>query len=323
MELRDGQNRIITYLRMSITDRCNLRCEYCMPEDGYKLCPHENVLTLEEFAESADRFVKLFGINKVRLTGGEPLIKRNIEFLIEKLAANPGISDLAITTNGILLAEKGQSVFDAGMRRINISLDTLNPEKFAKISRIGNLEASLEGLRVAKEIGFSPIKINTVLLPDFNEEAQMIEWANREGFQIRFIELMSSLPPVDNAVGTDAPRMQDILDSLANMFGEIEKVDNISCDAGNHTVKFRIPANDWTFEFIPSMTNHFCLDCNRIRLNCEGILRYCLYSGETMQLRPLLDKSDDEFMAVIQEFVSHKNARGSDHIASYMFSIGG
>ncbi len=323
MELRDGAGRLTTYLRMSITDRCNLRCKYCMPEDGYELCAHEDVLSLEEFAESANRFVRLFGINKVRLTGGEPLVKRNIEFLIEKLASNPGINDLAITTNGILLAQKGQSVFDAGMRRINVSLDTLNSDKFNQITRIGNLDDSLKGLHVAKEIGFSPIKINTVLLPGYNEETQMIEWANREGFRIRFIELMSSLPPVNKTVNGDAPRMPDILDRLSKSFGKIEKVDNSSYGAGNHTMKFRIPANNWIFEFIPAMTNHFCLNCNRIRLNCEGLLRYCLYSDETLRIRPLLKKSDDEFKTAIQDFIGRKNSRGSDHIASYMFSIGG
>ena len=323
MELRDGAGRLITYLRMSITDRCNLRCKYCMPEDGYKLCPHEDVLTLEEFAESANRFVRLFGINKIRLTGGEPLIKRNIEFLIDELANNPGIDDLAITTNGILLSEKGQLIFDAGMRRINVSLDTLNPNRFKEIARAGNLDDSLKGLQTAKEIGFAPIKINTVLLPGYNEEAQMIEWANHEGLQIRFIELMSSLPSVDKSVNGDAPRMQDILDRLSNSFGEIEKVDDSCYGEGNHTMKFRIPANNWTFEFIPAMTNHFCLNCNRIRLNCEGLLRHCLYSDETLRIRPLLEKSDDEFKTAIQDYVGRKSSRGSDHIASYMFSIGG
>ncbi len=294
-----------------------------MPEDGFKLCAHDDILSLEEFALCVNRFVKLFGINKVRLTGGEPLIKRNIEFLIENIANNPGIDDLAITTNGILLAEKGQRIFDAGMRRINVSLDTLNHDRFNQITRVGNLDDSLKGLQTAKEIGFSPIKINTVLLPGFNEEAQMIEWANREGFQIRFIELMPSLPLDADVANGNAPRMPDILNNLSKAFSDIEKIDDISSVAGNHTTKFRIPSNNWTFEFIPAMTNHFCMHCNRIRLNCEGILRYCLYSNKTMQIRPLLEKSDDEFKTAIQDFISGKNSRVSDHIASYMFSIGG
>jgi len=323
LELRDGAGRLITYLRLSITDRCNLRCVYCMPEDGYKLCAHDDVLSLEEFTLCVNRFVSLFGINKVRLTGGEPLIKRNIEFLINNLANNPGIDDLAITTNGILLAEKGRPIFDAGMRRINVSLDTLNHDRFHRITRVGNLDDSLKGLQAAKEIGFSPIKINTVLLPGFDEEAQMIEWANREGFQIRFIELMPSLPLDIDISNGNAPRMPDILRSLSESFSDIEKLDDNSSDAGNHTTKYRIQSNNWTFEFIPAITNPFCMHCNRIRLNCEGMLRYCLYSNKTMQIRPLLEKSDDEFKTAIQDFVSRKNGRVSDHIASYMFSIGG
>ena len=323
MALKDGAGRNINYLRLSITDRCNLRCTYCMPEKGFELCDVKDILSLEEFALASEKLAHLFGINKIRLTGGEPLVKRNVEFLIEKLASNPGITDLAITTNGVLLTEKGQKIYDAGLRRVNVSIDTLKPERFTSLTRFGKLEDSLNGINFAKQIGFTPIKINTVLLPGFDEEAELIEWGNSEGFVVRFIELMQGQPTSIDAINGNAPQMPDIINRLRNKFGCVENVEDNSSDAGKHTVKFRIPSKDWNFEIIPAITNHFCNHCNRIRLNCKGDLRFCLYSDQTMNIRSLLQLSDEEFMDGIRNFVSEKSSRGSNHIASYMYSIGG
>lgn len=323
MTLRDGAGRNINYLRLSITDRCNLRCTYCMPEEGFELCDIKDILSLEEFALASEKLSRLFGINKIRLTGGEPLVKRNVEFLIEKLASNPGITDLAITTNGVLLTEKGQNIYDAGMRRLNVSIDTLNPDRFNSLTRFGKLEDSINGINLAKKIGFSPIKINTVLLPGFDEEAELIEWGNSEGFVVRFIELMQGQPTSIDVINDEAPQMPDIIKRLEKKFGTVENVVDNSIDPGKHTVKFRIPSKDWSFEIIPAITNHFCNHCNRIRLNCKGDLRFCLYSDQTLNIRGLLQKSDEEFMDGIRNFVNQKSARGSDHIASYMYSIGG
>lgn len=295
-----------------------------MPEEGYELYQHEEILSLEEFALAAEKFARVFSVNKVRLTGGEPLIKRNIEFLVRQLAKIPGITDLAMTTNGILLNEKGQALYDAGLRRLNVSIDTLDPVRFRKITRIGNLDSFMEGIREAKRIGFSPIKINTVLLPGFNEESEIIEWANMEGFLPRFIELMPGLPLTSDMNHDQAPKLDDLVKRIESKFGKIERVVKISESTGEHAIRFIIPDRNWSFEIIPSVTNHFCSQCNRIRLNCVGILRFCLYSEETLQIRSLLHKPDEEFAKAIIDFlVDKKNDRHGQSIASYMFSIGG
>lgn len=295
-----------------------------MPENGYELYSHDEVLSLEEFALAAEKFSRVFSVNKVRLTGGEPLIKRNIEFLVRQLSQIPGITDLAMTTNGILLGEKGQAIYDAGLRRLNISIDTLDPVKFRKITRIGNLDNFMEGIREAKRIGFSPIKINTVLLPGFNEESAIIEWANTEGFLPRFIELMPGQPLTCDLEHDQAPKLIDIVNRIESKFGKIERVVKVAEATGDHAIRFKIPDRNWTFEIIPSVTSHFCNLCNRIRLNCIGILRFCLYSDETLQIRPLLNKSDEEFAKAIVDFLMNKkNDRHGQSIASYMFSIGG
>jgi cyclic pyranopterin phosphate synthase len=324
LELRDGLDRKITYLRLSITDRCNLRCVYCMPEEGYQLCSHDNVLKLEDFRDITGRFVRLFGINKVRITGGEPLIKRNVEFLIRELASNPGIEDSGLTTNGILLKEKGKAIFDAGLHRVNISLDTLDAEKFRLISRIGELQSVLDGIMAAREIGFSPVKINTVLLPGFDEESEFIQWSGENGLIVRFIELMDGVSTISQLDNDNAPKMPEIIERIEKRYGRLDQINGVNDEHGNNAIRFRILSNNIIFEIIPSVTSHFCGSCNRLRLNCEGYLRYCLFSNQSLDLKPLINKSDNEFAGAIIEFVKNKTNRSHDRsIKSFMFSIGG
>jgi len=294
-----------------------------MPEDGVELFSHDRLLRLEELAELTGRFVRLFGINKVRLTGGEPLLRRNVEGLVEMLAAIPGLDDLSMTTNGVLLAEMATTLFAAGLKRINVSVDSLDPDGYRAVTGRDELQEVLDGLSAARDAGFSPIKVNAVLLPDFREEAQLVEWANREGYLVRFIELMPNFLGFATATEGKGPNEAEILDRLSRQYDIIEDKKSLEGESGKHAHRYRIPDRDWTFEIIPGVSAPFCGNCNRLRLDCQGELRFCLYSERTLQLRPLLDASDDEFARAIEEFVAQKTERMLDHIGSNMFAIGG
>ena len=320
MELRDGMGRRITYLRMSVTDRCNNRCVYCMPPEGVELTSHDKILTLEEFAASAEKFARQFGIDKIRLTGGEPLLRRNIEWLVDKLANMPGVHDLAMTTNGAHLPDKAGTLYSAGLRRLNISLDSLRHDRYYEITRGGNLDEVLVGIEIAKKIGFAPIKINVVLLPGFDEESEFVKWGNENGYLIRFIEMMPGQHEI--TMNTGAPKMAEILSRLEPKFGEIKILDEPS-EEGKHVFQYRITGRDWIFEIIPSVSNHFCDVCNRLRLNCQGHLRFCLFSDEVLDIRSLLQASDEVFAQAIIHFALRKKDSRKETLGSFMSSIGG
>lgn len=188
----DSFNRPINYLRISVTDRCNLRCFYCMPEEGVKLLPHCDILTYEEIAVFVKTAVR-FGVNKIRITGGEPLVRKDILKLVEMIANVPGITDFGITTNGIHLAKYAKALKEAGLHRINVSLDTINPEKFREITRFGNLEDVINGIFAAKEVGLTPVKINCVVKNSSSEKdaLEVTEFCRKHGLIIRYIKLMS------------------------------------------------------------------------------------------------------------------------------------
>ena len=294
-----------------------------MPEDGIRLIPYENVLRLEELAALTERFVRLFGINKVRLTGGEPLVRKNIEGLVKMLAGIPGLDDLAITTNGTLLVEKSDALSDAGLKRINVSLDSLDPNKYGAITGGGNLAQVMKGLQAAREAGLGPIKINAVLLPGFDEEIHYVEWANREGFLVRFIELMPHFHGSSWNFKDEGPKVEQIVNNLTRRFGEVREMSRSVKSPGKHIHRYRIPDRDWTFAAIPGVSTPFCGDCNRLRIDCQGTLRLCLYGDQTMELGPLLEVSDEEFAGEIENFVAGKTDRTLDHIGSSMRAIGG
>ena len=308
---------------MSVTDRCNFRCVYCMPPDGVQLTSHENILRLEELADVAQRFVSLFGIDKIRLTGGEPLLRRNIEWLVDKVGRIKGIHDFAMTTNGMLLKSKAEALYSSGLRRINISLDTLRPDRFREITRGGNLDEVLAGIDVASKTGFHPIKVNVVLLPGFDEESEFMEWANQNGYILRFIEMMPGAYWDYHKLTDNAPKMPEIIQQLQKKIGEIHQLDANINEPGQHSIRFEIPLKSWRFEIIPTITNHFCDTCNRIRLDSQGRLRLCLYSNETLDLRPILARPDDEFAGIVLRFAEKKKVTTRGRIGSFMSSIGG
>ncbi len=283
----DAYQRPISYLRISVTDRCNLRCLYCMPEDGVPWRPHEEILRYEEF-ETIVRAAAALGISKVRLTGGEPLVRLGIDDLVRKLARIPGIDDLAMTTNGILLSRYAEALADAGLDRVNISLDTLDPARFRRITRRGELSDVLTGIEAARRAGLRPIKINTVVIRGLNDD-EVVELAAKsleaEWWNIRFIELM---PVGDDAAMERAWEEQvvtahEIRTRIEAPLGPLEPA---KMRAGNGPARYyRLPGAPGTLGFITPISEHFCEQCNRLRLTADGQLRPCLLSDQEVDLR--------------------------------------
>ncbi|MGC9398188.1 MAG: GTP 3',8-cyclase MoaA [Anaerolineae bacterium] len=293
----DAYNRPISYLRISVTDRCNLRCVYCMPAEGVPWRPHEEVLRYEEI-ETVVRAAAELGISKVRLTGGEPLVRLGIVDLVRKLARIPGVDDLAMTTNGVLLARYAEALAEAGLRRVNISLDTLDAERFRRITRLGELEDVLTGIEAARTAGLRPIKINTVVVRGLNDDevvALAAKTLQAGWWNIRFIELM---PVGDgelrNAVWEEqVVTAQEIRQKIEAALGTLEPA---SMQVGNGPARYyRLPGARGTLGFITPISEHFCYQCNRLRLTADGQLRPCLLSNREIDLRtPLRTGADVE-----------------------------
>ena len=303
--LLDSFNRRINYLRISLTDRCNLRCIYCMPEQGVPKLIHEDILTYEELERLARLSVGL-GIEKIRLTGGEPLVRKNIVDLIKALGEIPGIRDISLTTNGVLLAEKARSLWEAGVKRINISLDTLNSKKFTEITRFDFFNQVWEGIQEAERIGFSPIKINVVALKGINDDEILAfgRLSYEKPYHIRFIEFM----PVGPENGWSTERFlstEEIINQL-EVLGPLLPVNGQGFDG---------PAKRMAFEgargeigLISPISEHFCPACNRLRLTAEGRLRVCIFSDDETDLRTPLRNgaSDRELESVIRGTITRK-----------------
>ncbi len=293
--LIDRCGRQITYLRVSVTDRCNLRCVYCMPVEGVQWQPHEQIMRYEEIA-SIVKIAAEEGINEVRLTGGEPLVRRNLADLIGLISVIPGIKDISLTTNAILLADQAEALAGSGLKRINVSLDTLDPEKYLRITRGGNIDRVWKGLEKAEQIGLMPIKLNVVLLRGVNED-EIVELAKltlHHPWQVRFIELM----PIKNqrpwGEGFPEPEqmflsIQDVRQKLVTL--GLEPVDKI---AGSGPAKeFKIKGSVGTIGFINPLSQSFCDHCNRLRLTADGHLRPCLLSDAEVALLPALRNGED------------------------------
>jgi len=286
MPCLDAYNRPISYLRISVTDRCNLRCIYCMPPEGVAWRPHEEILRYEEI-ETVARAAAEMGITKLRLTGGEPLVRPGIVDLVRILAGIPGIDDLAMTTNGILLARYAAALAEAGLQRVNVSLDTLRPERFRRIARRGRLEDVLAGVEAARRVGLTPIKINTVVIRGMNDD-EVVDLARKtmqEGWNIRFIEVM----PVGNGVlrsDTWHDRVvtgSEIRQRIEAALGELEPA---KMRIGGGPARYhRLPGASGTLGFITPISEHFCYRCNRLRLTADGQLRPCLLSDQEIDLR--------------------------------------
>jgi len=306
--LSDSFQRPIDYLRISVTDRCNLRCVYCMPQAGVTLTAHENILSYEEIHRLARAAAEL-GIARIRITGGEPLVRSGTADLIRLLRGIDGIEDISLTTNGILLAAQAAELRAAGLDRVNVSLDTLNPEKFRRITR-GRAEVGevFAGMRAAADAGLNPVKVNVVALAGINDD-EILDFARmtvEQDWHVRFIEHMpfyGSNGHKDGFLSSHA---------IKQKLWELGKMDPYHHSAGNGPAKYyAFPGAGGSIGFINAVSEHFCFQCNRLRLTADGKLRTCLMSEAETDLRgPLRDGvSDDALKAIISEAVAHKPLR--------------
>lgn len=276
--MKDAFGRTIDYLRLSVTDLCNYRCIYCMPPDGVCKRTHDEMLSLEELYEIAASAVRC-GVRKIRLTGGEPLVRRGILELCRALRQLPGLETLAMTTNASLLAPVARELKDAGVDRLNISLDTLDAARFAAITRRGRLSDALAGLQAAKDAGFSQLKLNAVLLGGINEAdiVPLAELTRTEALSVRFIELM----PMGECAGWSSSRFLSA-DAVLKALPELTRV-----DTDGVAERYRLPGAAGTVGLIRPMSCKFCARCSRLRLTADGILKPCLHDGQEIPLRHL------------------------------------
>ncbi len=275
----DTFGRRVTYLRLSVTELCNLRCRYCMPEDGICKKDHEAMLTEDEMIAAVETAASL-GVTKVRITGGEPLVKKNIVSICRRAAAVPGIEDVGITTNGIALSELAKPLKEAGVNRINISLDTLNPEKYHRITRIGHLDQALAGIHAALDAGFEHVKINAILIGGFNDDeiVALTDLTKKYPVDVRFIELMPMYDGGDFGPEAYLPNTV-VLDHLP---------DAVPQDADGSVARlYRLPGALGNVGLISPVSNKFCSQCNRIRLTADGKLKPCLHSAEEFNIKGL------------------------------------
>ena len=275
----DRFGRDITYMRISVTELCNLRCRYCMPKDGVCKKAHEEMLTEDEMVMAIEAAASL-GVKKLRITGGEPLVKKNIVNICKRAASVPGIKEVCITTNGTLLPELAKPLRDAGVSRVNISLDTLNEEKFRYISRVGELRQAAAGIKAALDAGFDKVKLNTVLIGGFNDDEirELAELTLRYPLDVRFIELMPMYDSGDFGREAYLPYTA-VLDRLP----EAEEVPQ----DGGVAKLYRLPGAQGNIGLISPVSAHFCGACNRIRLTADGKLKPCLHSGDEYSLKGL------------------------------------
>lgn len=304
--LLDTFGRLHDNLRISVTDRCNIRCFYCMPEDGVKFMPREEILSFEEIERFA-RVAASLGVTKLRITGGEPLVRKDLPVLIRRLSAIPGIHDLALTTNGVLLAEHAESLYAAGLRRLNVHVDTLDRERFLRITRRDDLPRVLEGLEIARRLGFGPIKINAVAVKNLVEPdiVPLARYGREHGIEIRYIEFM----PLDSQGLWDRSKVlltDQMIDMLSREIAPLIAIPDR--DERAPALEYRFADGVGRVGFIASVSRPFCLNCNRIRLTSDGKLRYCLFSIEETDIKSLLRSGacDDQIAAAIRSTVKDK-----------------
>lgn len=339
LPLIDSFGRLHNNLRISVTDRCNIRCFYCMPAEDVQFMEKSELLSFDEI----ERFVRIavpLGIDKLRLTGGEPLVRRELHKLVAKLAAIPGVNDIGLTTNGILLADQAEELYEAGLRRINVSLDALTPEKFKQFTRRDGFEQVMAGIRAAQNAGFDPIKVNAVSVRGLTEEEILPfgYFARDTGIEVRFIEYM----PLDADNAWEREKVlfaHEIIEALSSIM-PLVPIDSsaTSTSADSVPVGHGGPAKDFEFEdgvgrigFIASISQPFCMNCNRIRITADGKLRNCLFSLDETDVRSLLrgEGSDDQIAAAIRASVAAKKEGHEINTARFiqparpMYSIGG
>ena len=280
----DAFGRPLRTLRISVTDKCNLRCQYCMPEEEYVWLGRDEILSFEEIALLAGVFTDL-GVDRIRLTGGEPLLRRGLPELVRMLAANPALRDLSLTTNGTLLARHAAELRDAGLRRVTVSLDTLQPARFQASTRRDAHPLVLEGLAAARAAGLGPLKLNAVVIRGFNDDelADLVEFGRAQGAEVRFIEYMdvggATRWTPERVVGRD-----EMLAALERRYGCIEGLR----ERGSAPAERYVLPDGTTFGIVASTTHPFCADCDRARLTTDGVWLLCLYAARGVDLRALL-----------------------------------
>jgi cyclic pyranopterin phosphate synthase len=304
--LRDRFDRIINYLRISITDRCNLRCRYCTDRD-FPFIPHDEILTYEEII----RFVRIsaaLGVKKVRLTGGEPLSRRNLPYLISQIWDTAGIEDISLTTNGVFLPDRIDELREAGLTRVNISLDSLKSDRFAYITGSDVFDRVMEGIEKAKHAGLDPVKINTVIIKGFNDDEVLdfARFANAWEVEVRFIEFM----PFSQTSLWDASKVMTSA-ALMQIIREVYELAPYRNAHKGPAAVFTMKGGPGKIGFISPMSSHICKDCNRIRLTSDGKLKPCLFSDQEYDVKHLLrgEASDDEIAHFVAETVQAKPER--------------
>ena len=306
-ELRDPFGRRIDYLRVSVTDWCNLRCAYCMPAGGLRWKPKADLLTRDEIARIARAAARL-GVRKVRLTGGEPLVRHDLPALVEAIARVEGVEEISLTTNGVLLERLAAPLAGAGLSRVNISLDTLDPAKFRRITRRGDLERVWRGIEAAERAGLAPVKLNTVVIRGFNDDelGGLARLTIAKPWHVRFIELMPVGQLGDWGGGFPAETERTL--PVQEMLARLETLGLARADgpAGNGPARvFRIPGAQGTVGFIAPLSEHFCASCNRLRLTADGRLRPCLLTEGEVDLSEAL-RSGQNLDHLIAQAVAHK-----------------
>lgn len=312
--LLDALGRPLRSLRLSVTDRCNLRCQYCMPEDEYVWLPREDILSHEEIARITDAFIEA-GVDRVRLTGGEPLLRRNLPALVEQLAARPALADIALTTNGVLLAAAASGLRRAGLHRVTVSLDTLHRDRFYRLARTDGLAAVLAGIDAAIAAGFPPPKIDAVIIRGLNDDelGPLLEFGRGLGSEVRFIEYMDVGGATRWSMDQVVSR-REMLERLEARYGPITPIVE---DSSSPAARFRLP-DGTIFGIISSTTEPFCRTCDRSRLTADGVWLLCLYALNGTDLRGPLraGASRDDLRAIIEAVWKWRMDRGAEQRAA-------
>lgn len=318
--MKDSYGRVIDYLRISLTDRCNFRCIYCMPEEGVKQMQHEDILRIEEIAQVV-RVAAGMGVRSIRLTGGEPLVRLGVVDLVRDIANTPGIENISLTTNGVLLPRMAHDLKTAGLSRVNISLDTLDAEQFRQITRCGELQQTLDGIEAALAVGLDPVKINAVAVRSLNQDYLAFASLSLDRpLHVRFIEYM----PVGESSGTDGcgwglsdviscEELFDTINERARAAGMPELVPaGAASPLGWGPARYyEFPGAKGTVGFISPVSHHFCGECNRLRLTADGKLRPCLFSDKEYDLRHALREGDEAAQRAV--FLEALGAKPDEH----------
>ena len=319
----------ITYLRVSVTDKCNLKCFYCRP-DNSEFVPHEEILRYEEIARLVKAMTK-YGLKKVRITGGEPLVRPQLEELVRMLREIPEIKDISLTTNGITLAKHAEKLRKAGLDRLNISIDSLKPDLFYQITK-GRLEDVLEGIKVSKELGYDPIKVNAVIVKGLNEDEALdfVEFGAEYGVEVRFIEMMPIGGELINWSEEKVKPLDEIKQKIEEKYGKL--IPSISIGSGAARV-YKVPKLNTKIGFITPMSNPFCDGCSKLRLTAEGHIKLCLRTDEEIDAKPVIRNGTDEELdrfikkVLIEKEISNQKIVKSGYAFSdcrrIMTSIGG